>query len=73
MLITNKEFHNLLSLVIGELVFLEQQGKQEEIYYKELFELKRKLMILTKVKRGWLKWQFVIMVMRLKLKRERGA
>ena len=39
MTITNKEFSNILSLVIQELIFLEQQERQEENYYQEMTEL----------------------------------
>lgn len=52
MTITNKEFAFILSLVIGELVFMENQGKQDTDYYKEMTELKRKLMIINNVKKG---------------------
>ena len=52
MTITNKEFSNILSLVIQELVFLEQQEKQDEKYYQEMTELKRKLLIINGVKKG---------------------
>ena len=57
MTITNKEFSNILSLVIQELVFLEQQEKQDENYYQEMTELKRKLLIISGVKKGWVKWE----------------
>ena len=57
MTITNKEFSNILSLVIQELVFLEQQEKQDENYYQEMTELKRKLLIINGVKKGWVKWE----------------
>lgn len=57
MTITNKEFSNILSLVIQELVFLEQQEKQDENYYQEMTELKRKLLIINGVKKGWGKWE----------------
>ena len=57
MTITNKEFAFILSLVIGELVFIENQGKQDTDYYKEMTELKRKLMIINNVKKGWGKWE----------------
>ena len=70
MTITNKEFSNILSLVIQELVFLEQQERQEENYYQEMTELKRKLLIINGVKKGWVKWEWEIMVMKLKLKKD---
>ena len=70
MTITNKEFSNILSLVIQELVFLEQQEKQDENYYQEMTELKRKLLIINGVKKGWVKWEWEIMVMKLKLKKD---
>ena len=57
MTITNKEFSSILSLVIQELVFLEQQEKQDENYYQEMTELKRKLLIISGVKKGWVKWE----------------
>ena len=52
MTITNKEFALILSLVIGELVFMGNQGKKDTDYYKEMTELKRKLMIINNVKKG---------------------
>lgn len=52
MQITNREFHSILTLVISELIFLEQRGRESEPYYHELVELKRKLMILNNVKKG---------------------
>ena len=70
MTITNKEFSNILSLVIQELVFLEQQEKQDENYYQEMTELKRKLLIINGVKKGWVKWEWEIMVMKSKLKKD---
>ena len=70
MTITNKEFSNILSLVIQELVFLEQQEKQDENYYQEMTELKRKLLIINGVKKGWVKWEWEIMVTKLKLKKD---
>lgn len=70
MTITNKEFSNILSLVIQELVFLEQQEKQDENYYQEMTELKRKLLIISGVKKGWVKWEWEIMVTKLKLKKD---
>ena len=70
MTITNKEFSNILSLVIQELVFLEQQERQDENYYQEMTELKRKLLIINGVKKGWVKWEWEIMVMKLKLKKD---
>ena len=57
MTITNKEFSNILSLVIQELVFLEQQEKQDQNYYQEMTELNRKLLIISGVKKGWVKWE----------------
>ena len=73
MTITNKEFSNILSLVIQELVFLEQQEKQDENYYQEMTELKRKLLIINGVKKGWVKWEWEIMVMKSKLKKDHIA
>ena len=70
MTITNKEFSNILSLVIQELVFLEQQERQDENYYQEMTELKRKLLIINGVKKGWVKWEWEIMVMKLKLRKD---
>ena len=70
MTITNKEFSNILSLVIQELVFLEQQEKQDENYYQEMTELKRKLLIINGVKKGWVKWEWEIMVTKLKLRKD---
>lgn len=52
MSITNKEFYNILSLVIQELVFLENQNRQDESYYNELNELKRKLLIINGIKKA---------------------
>ena len=52
MTITNKEFYSILSLVIQELVFLENQNRQAESYYNELNELKRKLLIINGIKKG---------------------
>ena len=70
MTITNKEFSNILSLVIQELVFLEQQEKQDENYYQEMTELKRKLLIINGVKKGWVRWQLEITVTKLELKKD---
>ena len=70
MTITNKEFSNILSLVIQELVFLEQQEKQDENYYQEMTELKRKLLIINGIKKGWVKWEWEIMVTKLKLRKD---
>ena len=52
MTITNKEFYHILTLVIGELVYLEKQGKENTQYYKDIMEIKRKLMIINNVKKG---------------------
>ena len=52
MTITNKEFAFILSLVVAELVFMEKQGKDDTLYYEEMTELKRKLMIINNIKKG---------------------